>query len=68
MPDQQRIPAIARMTAKKLSKPCGHEFFFMRIQWGGRRLSLWLIVHKLAGVRSDKFAEMAHLRVFHRSK
>jgi hypothetical protein len=68
MPDQQRIPAIARMTAKKLSKLRGHEFFFMRIQWGGRRLALWLIVHKLAGVRSDKFAETAHLRVFHRSK
>jgi hypothetical protein len=32
MPDQQRIPAIARMTAKKLRKLSLNEFFFMHIQ------------------------------------
>jgi hypothetical protein len=28
---QQRIPAIAQMTAKKRSKIYGHDFFFMRM-------------------------------------
>jgi hypothetical protein len=65
---KQCIPAIAQITAKKRSKLYGYDFFFTRVQWEGRRLPLRLIVHKLAGVGSDKFAEMAHLLVFHRSK
>ena len=65
---QQHIPAIAQMTARKRIKFYGRDFLFMRVQWEGWRLPLRLVVHKLAGVGSDKFAEMAHLLVFHRSK
>jgi hypothetical protein len=28
---QQRIPAIAQMTARKLNKLYRHDFFFMRV-------------------------------------
>ena len=65
---RRRMPAIVQTTAKKLSKLYGHDFLFVSVHRGGRRLPLWLIVHKLTGVGSDKSAEMAHLRVFHRSK
>jgi hypothetical protein len=60
---KQRIPAIAKGTAKNRSKLYGYDFF---CAFGGEPLGL--IVHKLAGVRSDTFTEMVDLMVFHRSK